>query len=102
MLRSFEPLFPPQKTRMKTDVLKLLVYRWIVDGDWSQCSSSCTDDVGGISTRLVYCVEEMSDGTTQRTLDKLCDQNEKPASQQPCNSNTECPKWVPGAWSPVS
>jgi len=75
--------------------------RWVVDGEWSTCSALCADDTGGVSTRLVYCVEELPDGSTQRTLDKLCNSDEKPATERSCSSDVECPKWVPGPWSSV-
>ena len=75
--------------------------RWVVDGEWSKCSSSCAEDKTGVSTRLVYCVEELVDGSTQRTLDRLCDASAKPATKRPCNADTVCPKWVSGPWSPV-
>jgi len=70
--------------------------RWIT-GDWLACSRPCG---GGYSVRNSYCVEELKDGSFQRTLDELCP-TAKQNTNRTCNE-FECPKWIAGQWSPVS
>ena len=72
-----------------------LNHRWIT-AEWLACSKSCG---GGISTRNVYCVQVMGDGSFKPSDQDCLD--EKPASKKPCNQ-FPCPIWKAGDWAPVS
>ena len=90
---STEPPAPLRRTCHRPDCQP----EWISDG-WSSCSRSCG---GGRAWRAIYCVEELGDGSFQRTHDRLCHAKDRPETDRSCNE-FECPLWFAGEWSPVS
>lgn len=73
-----------------------LSHRWRV-GPWQNCTRDCG---GGVSWRVVTCIQTFEDGTQQLMRDSECDSTTRPSSRKSCNGYI-CPTWYAGDWSVV-
>ncbi|KAL4227272.1 ADAMTS-like protein 3 [Mactra antiquata] len=67
-------------------------------GPWQNCTRDCG---GGISWRVVTCIQTFEDGTQQLMRDRYCDGESRPSSRKSCNGQI-CPRWYAGQWSVCS
>lgn len=67
-------------------------------GPWQNCTRDCG---GGVSWRIVTCVQTFDDGTQQLMQDGSCDEYKRPSSRKSCNGFI-CPTWYAGEWSVCS
>ncbi|CAN2387292.1 collagen catabolic process [Pristimantis euphronides] len=68
-------------------------------GEWEQCSTTCGK--GGYESRMVRCVQPLSDNTNRSVHSKYCSEN-RPETKRPCNRQP-CPvQWRVGSWSQCS
>lgn len=67
-------------------------------GPWQNCTRDCG---GGISWRVVTCIETFENGTQQLMRDSDCDGAKRPSARKSCN-DIICPTWYAGQWSMCS
>lgn len=79
-----------------TQQVVLCVSSWSVGG-WGVCSRSCG---GGEHTRLVQCVQRISQTNADTLADSHCAQP-TPVRRQACNTLSCPPVWTSGPWSQV-
>ncbi|XP_034239314.1 papilin isoform X2 [Thrips palmi] len=70
---------------------------WITDS-WSACSESCGRN--GTRTRQVYCGQIMGNGLPTVVDEGTCRMLNvpKPATSEPCGTDSICPSWFKGPW----
>ncbi|XP_061565344.1 A disintegrin and metalloproteinase with thrombospondin motifs 14 isoform X2 [Cololabis saira] len=88
----------PKPIRKRCNVQECGQPKWVVE-DWSPCSRTC----GKISyqTRVVQCLQELTNGTSRPVHSKHCT-DDRPETRRACN-HTACPaQWRTGAWSQCS
>ncbi|XP_052792523.1 ADAMTS-like protein 3 isoform X1 [Mya arenaria] len=67
-------------------------------GPWQNCTRDCG---GGVSWRIVSCIQTFEDGTQQLMRDSACDASTRLSSRKSCNGFI-CPTWYAGEWSVCS
>ncbi|XP_048844172.1 A disintegrin and metalloproteinase with thrombospondin motifs 14 isoform X1 [Brienomyrus brachyistius] len=88
----------PKPIRKRCNVNECSLPMWVVE-DWSPCSRTCGK--AGYQSRVVQCIQTLSNGTSRAVHTKNCPEA-RPEARRTCN-RTACPaQWRTGAWSQCS
>lgn len=71
---------------------------WIA-GDWEPCTVTCGKN--GYQSRIVRCIQPLSDNTNRSVHSKYCSEN-RPETKKPCSRQPCPPQWRLGPWSECS
>ncbi|XP_072256883.1 A disintegrin and metalloproteinase with thrombospondin motifs 2-like isoform X2 [Pyxicephalus adspersus] len=71
---------------------------WIA-GDWEPCTVTCGKN--GYQSRIVRCIQPLSDSTNRTVHSKYCSEN-RPETKKPCNRQPCLPQWRISPWSECS